>query len=247
MTRVVALFTPCALGTVLVTGPVFGQGAQVPAPTASLATAAPSSPPSFVPGARIRLTTVELRELVGQLVSADSDGVEVEVTEGKRKGAREKVVLRDIKDIEVSRGTGGRAWSAVRGMLTGAPGPALLLAPWGAVAYDDDDLLYGSAAEGAFYGAATGALAGGTIGAVVGAGWRMERWTSVPSAHYRQGVTPGRPVVPYRHASIRGGWNGQYRFDTTDPADVKSLARRVAGPGLSWACRTCWTSKPASA
>lgn len=38
---------------------------------------------------------MELREIAGWLVAANVDGVEVEVTEGKRKGVREKVVLRD--------------------------------------------------------------------------------------------------------------------------------------------------------
>lgn len=233
MSRRVALFTGCALGTVLFTGPAFAQVTQMPAPTESTALTASASTPSFVPGARIRVTTVDLREIVGRLVGADVDGVEVEVTDGKRKGAREKIVLRDIKDIAVSRGKAGRAWSAVGGTLRGARGTALLFAPWGAVAYDDDDLQYGSAAEGAFYGAATGALVGGAIGAVVGAGFRIERWASVPGTHYRHGVTPRPPVVPYRHASIRGGWNGQYRWDATDPADVEGLAGGSMAQGFT--------------
>jgi hypothetical protein len=233
MSRAVALFIGGALGAVLFTGPAFAQVAQLPAPAESVALAAPASTPSFVPGARIRVTTVDLREIVGRLVGADVDGVELEVTDGKRKGARETVVLRDIKDIEVSRGKAGRAWSAVRGTLGGATGTALLFAPWGAVAYDDDDLQYGSAAEGAFYGAATGALVGGAIGAVVGAGWRIERWAPVPGTQYRHGVTPRPPVVPYRHASIRGGWNGQYRWDATDPADVEGLAGGSMAQGFT--------------
>lgn len=200
-------------------------------------------PTTLVPDARVRVTTVELRALTGRLVSAGAEGIELELTEGEGKGRRETVRLEDVKTFEVSRGKAGRGWSAVRGTWRGARGAALLLALWGAVSYDDPDLQYGSAAEGALSGAATGAMIGGAIGAVVGTAARIERWTAVPDAQYRPGVVPRRPAVPYRHARIAAGLNTQYRAESTDPADVVGLWGGSAAQALSLGVRVDASSR----
>lgn len=203
------------------------------------------APTTLVPDARVRVTTVELRTLTGRLVSADAEGIELELTEGEGKGGRETVELEDVKTVDVSRGKAGRGWSAVRGTWRGARGAALLLALWGAVAYDDPDLQYGSAAEGALFGAATGALIGGAIGAVIGTAARIERWTSVPDAQYRLGVVPARPGVPYRQVRIGAGWNAQYRAESTDVDDLDGLWGGSAAQAFSLGVRVGETSRVA--
>lgn len=178
--------------------------------------------PLLTPGVWARVTTVDLARFIGHVVSADADRVEVRLSEGKRAGELVKVPLGDVREIEVSQGQEGRGRSA----LLGATRMAIVVAPlmmlWGAVDYDAEDLQYGSPGEGAFYGLLTGAILGGAIGAPLGALVRVEKWKTVPGSEYRHGVAPRRPTVPYRFASVRGGWNGQWRKEGTDPLERPS-------------------------
>lgn len=178
--------------------------------------------PLLVPNARVSVTTVDLATFVGDLVSATAEGVELRLTEGKQSGELIRVPLRDLRKVKASQGKGSRIWSAVRGAVGGAALVAPLVMLSGIVDYDSEDLQYGSPGEGAFYGLLAGALLGGVIGAPIGALVRVERWETVPGTEYRHGVAPRRPTVPYGFASVRGGWNGQWRKEGTDPPESPS-------------------------
>lgn len=134
-------------------------------------------------GARIRVTSPRdhLNKYVGTIMELRGDTVVVAGRHGTRSIARENVTALDVS-------TGTRT-QVRRSALLGFGAGALLGGVAGAVAYEEPDFFFGSAAE---MGAVSALFFGGigmVAGAVVGALQRTDRWQAAPRLRATAGVT----------------------------------------------------------